>query len=299
MLNYNIKIIKREDEKFPKQLKDLKDCPKQIYAIGNLNLLNEFCISVVGARVCEEDSKKFTQEISYGLAKDNVVIVSGLAYGIDSVAHESALKANGKTIAVLGGGFDDIYPKENIKLYNEIIEKGGLVISEYEPDEPPLRHHFLERNRIVAALSNGVVLIEAKENSGSITTAYHAKRLKRNLFVLPGAASNPRYAGSNKLLTQGAKCILSYKDVLKEYKIKISKKIYEKEEKVNNEIKIEKIPNEYLEIYNLISNEAKTSNQIAIELQRPISEVNSLLTLMEMDGFAKQFPGKRFVKNSD
>lgn len=299
MLIDNIKIIKKEDKNFPNQLKDLKDCPKQLYAIGNLSLLNEFSISVVGARVCEEESKKYAKEISYGLAKENVVIVSGLAYGIDSVAHESALEANGKTIAVLGGGFNDIYPKENIKLYNEIIEKGGLVISEYAPAEPPLRHHFLERNRIVAALSNGVVIIEAKENSGSITTAYYAKRLKRNLFVLPGAASDKKYEGSNKLLTHGAKCILSYKDVLKECKIKISQKKYKKEEIIKEKIKTEKIPNEYLEIYNLISNEAKTSNEISIELQKPISVVNSLLTLMEMDGLIKQLIGKKFVKNSD
>ena len=143
MLNSNIKIIKKEDKNFPNQLKDLKGCPKQIYAIGNLSLLNEFSISVVGARVCEEESKEFAKKISYGLAKENVVIVSGLAYVIDSVAHESALRANGKTIAVLGGGFNDIYPKENIKLFAEDASKAVSTQSNVRGSKE-YRTHFIK-----------------------------------------------------------------------------------------------------------------------------------------------------------
>lgn len=217
-----------------------------------------------------------------------------MALGIDTEGHEGCLKARGKTIAVLGSGFNDIYPKENIKLFNEIIDNGGLVISEYGLNAPPIGHHFLSRNRIVAALSNGVVLIEAKENSGSITTANHAIKLKRNLFVLPGSVSNLNYRGSNNLLVNGAKCILSAEDVLKEYEEFSGKEIHTNYEKANEENTIE-IPEEYKDIYENISNEPKTINQISIELKMPIHILSSKLTLMEMEGLIKSMPGKTFI----
>lgn len=292
MNNKNIEIIKKGEREFPNQLYELKNCPKCLYAIGNLELLKEFSLAIVGARFCEEESAKYAKEISFDLAKRGVVIISGLANGIDSLAHQGCLEAQGKTIAVLGSGLEDIYPKENIRLFDEIIECGGLVLTEFAPNTPPLKHNFLMRNRIIAALSKGVVLIEAKEFSGSISTAKRALELNKKLFVIPGAAWDDKYEGSNKLLMEGAKCILTYEDVLKEYQ--------NYEEKSNNNIKEEllciKVPEEYERIYAGLSEKPKTINQLSIELKMPINEITYKLTLMEMDGFIKQLPGKCFKK---
>lgn len=260
--------------------------------------MNNFSLAIVGARKCEEDSKIIAENISYNLAKNKITIISGMALGIDSIAHQGALKARGKTIAVLGAGFNNIYPKENRSLFYKILDEGGLIISEYDLDVPPLRHNFLCRNRIVAALSDGLVLIEAKENSGSITTAKFALTLNRNLFVLPGAVSDLNYRGSNKLLRCGGKCILDYKDVLEEYENFSGKELIES---YNDEIrtiiddKID-IPEEYTEIFKCLSNKPKSINQISIELNIPISVLTSKITLMEMDGYMKQLPGKTFIR---
>lgn len=164
---------------------------------------------------------------------------------------------------------------------------------------PALPHNFLRRNRIVAALSDGVVLIEAKENSGSLTTANYALKLKRNLFVIPGGALNLNYMGSNKLLVNGARCILSYKDVLKVYE-NFSERIINdniKEIKKEEECKLV-IPDEYKEIYEELSNIPKTINQIAIELKIPIHILSSKLTLMEMEELVESMPGKMFKRFS-
>ena len=268
--------------------------PNNYMWFGNEKLLNNFSIAMIGSRNAEDESKKIAEKISYNLSKNNIQIISGMALGIDSAAHNACLKAKGKTIAVLGSGFNDIYPKENIRLFYKILEEEGVIITEYDLDMPPLKHNFIRRNRIVAALSSGVVLIQAKENSGSITTAKYALKLKRNLFVLPGAAFNLNYKGSNNLLVNGAKCILSYKDILKEYK-EFSNKI--NLEKDKDEIKETiKIPNEYIEIYKMVSDIPKSINQISIELKIPIQILSYKLTLMEMEGFIKSLPGRTFIR---
>ena len=163
---------------------------------------------------------------------------------------------------------------------------------------PALPHNFLRRNRIVAALSDGVILIEAKENSGSLSTANHAKKLRRNVFVVPGSALDLNYKGSNKLLVEGAKCILSYKDVLKEYGNFYNKIAYENCEKTEEIKKDDKIiiPDEYKEIYENLSNVPKTINHISLELNIPIHILSSKLTFMEMEELIDSCPGKTFRK---
>ncbi len=150
-LNYD--IIKDGDELFPVRLYDLNNYPKQLYVIGNKNLLNQFSLAIVGSRNCLKESAENAYKLSYDLSANGVNIISGFAKGIDKIAHSGAINAGGKTIAVLGGGFNNLSPKENINLFYEILENEGLIITEYPPDMPCLRYNFLSRNRIIAALS--------------------------------------------------------------------------------------------------------------------------------------------------
>ena len=233
-------------------------------------MLNEFSLAIVGARKCEEESLRLATRLAENFAKLGITIISGLAIGIDTAAHEGTLNSIGKTVAVLGSGFNKLYPKCNKELSEKIVDNNGLVISEYEPDTPPLKPNFVNRNRIIAALSSGVIVIEASEKSGSISTAKVAMNLKKKIFTVPG----DRY---NKLLVQGAKAVLEYGDVLKEYEKIVFKKIKkEKTEAID-------IPIEYINIYNCIKKKPKNVNQISLELAIPVQVLNSKLTFMEIE----------------
>lgn len=189
----NIKYIKRGEKNFPKKLEQLHDCPDILYVLGNEKILNDFSIGIVGARKCSRSGKELARNISKQLTRCNINIISGLAIGIDAASHEGCLDEEGKTIAVLGGGVNKIYPKENIELYEKIIKKGGAIISEQLPNEPPTSICLHNRNRIIAALSDGLVVIEAREKSGSLVTAKYAKKLNKKIFAIPGNIEDDNY----------------------------------------------------------------------------------------------------------
>lgn len=276
-LNKEIQVITMQDKNYPKNLFELKNPPKKLYAIGNIELLNEFSLAIVGARKCEEESLNLATILAENFVKLGITIISGLAIGIDTAAHKGTLNSNGKTVAVLGSGFNKLYPKCNKELIEKIVDNNGLVISEYEPDTPPLKPNFVNRNRIIAALSSGVIVIEASEKSGSISTAKVAMNLKKKLFTVPGDRYNENFKGNNKLLVQGAKAVLEYGDVLKEYEKIVFKKIKkEKTEAID-------IPIEYINIYNCIKKKPKNVNQISLELAIPVQVLNSKLTFMEIE----------------
>lgn len=282
------KIIEKCTKDYPIQLYDLKDCPKQLYIAGNLKILSEFSISIVGTRNCSKKSEERAQKISYDLAMQGVNIISGLAIGVDRFAHEGALNAKGKTIAILGGGFNNLYPKENIKLLYNILENNGLIITEYEPDVPCFRQNFLKRNRIIAALSYGIIIVEAKKKSGSLATANCGLKINRNIFSFPNDIDDYRFEGCNKLLVNGAKCILNYEDVLKEYDdLKLLRKKRKKDV-----FKYNKIPREYLEIYSVLKNKRMDIDELKRCLNIPISELNSKLILMELERLIKTITRK-------
>lgn len=184
-LKYEMKVLKREDADFPWRLKILPDCPDILFVLGNTKILNNFSIAVVGSRDCDEYGKMVTEELSRELALRNVCILSGLAEGIDACAHKGALNCNGKTIAVIGNGFENIYPASNKKIVEKIISKGGAIISEYFPDQPPLKSGFPHRNRLVACMSEGTLITEARENSGALITASLAQKYGKKIFVVP------------------------------------------------------------------------------------------------------------------
>lgn len=183
--NNNIKIISITDEKYPKTLKNIYDSPVVLYAKGNVEILKNLNIAVVGARSASEYGMKVARNFSYNLAKCGFNIVSGLAKGIDTYSHIGAINANGGTIAVIGTGIDMVYPKENIKLHKDILAKNGLILTEYPLGTIPKPINFPARNRIISGLSSGVLVVEASKRSGSLITVDFALEQGKNIYAIP------------------------------------------------------------------------------------------------------------------
>ena len=213
-----IEEIGIESRDYPKQLKQIYAPPLKLYVLGNKQLLKQKGIAIVGARKATEYGKKIALQISKQLSEVGINIISGLALGIDSYAHLGTLQKNsiGKTIAVLGSGLDKIYPKENIELAKKIIKSGGCLISEYPVGTFASKLNFPQRNRIISGLSNGVLVVEASEKSGSLITADFALEQGREVFAVPGNILNKTSAGTNNLIKQGAKLVTNYEEILEE-----------------------------------------------------------------------------------
>jgi DNA processing protein len=213
----DIAVITIFDKEYPRYLKEIYQPPWALFAKGDLSLIEkEPKLAVVGSRQATQYGKNAIRLIFPGLIDKGVLIVSGLAKGIDALAHEYAIKNGGKTIAVIAGGFYHIYPKENMNLAIEMM-KTQLILSEYPPDTMPQRWHFPSRNRIISGLSNGTFIIEAKRKSGSLITANFAVNEGREVFSLPGSIFNPYSIGTNDLIQQGAKLVTSAADILDEF----------------------------------------------------------------------------------
>lgn len=219
MKKYNIDIITIKDEQYPQKLKNIYDPPAILYIKGNKNILQDFAISIIGCRQCSSYGKTVANNMSYELAKKGINIISGMATGIDSFAHIGCINAKGKTIAVLGNGLDRIYPKENTELFNQILKTNGAIISEYIIGTKPEKMNFPARNRIVSALSDGVIVVEAKEKSGTLITVDFALEQGKNVFVIPGNITSQNSKGTNNLIKEGAKVVTCVEDVLEEYEL--------------------------------------------------------------------------------
>ena len=180
-----MKIIKISDNNYPQKLKEINNPPKQLYVLGDENIINQFSLAIIGCRNYTEYGRKIAKDLSFKLADKSINIISGLAKGIDSFAHIGCIIGGGRTIAVLGSGFNNIYPKENRELFKEIIKTGGVIITEYEPDTKPLPQNFPERNRIISGLSDGVIVIEARKQSGTLITVDYALEQGKEIFAVP------------------------------------------------------------------------------------------------------------------
>ena len=214
MQKHNIDIININDENYPKILKEIYDPPISLYIKGNKNILNNTSVAIIGCRQSSQYGIKVAKYFGYNLAKNEVNVVSGLAKGIDSYAHIGSICANGKTITVIGNGIDTIYPKENINIANKILEKGGTIISEYPLGTKPEKMNFPARNRIISGISKSVIVVEAKEKSGTLLTVDFALEQGRDVYVVPGNINSINSIGTNELLKQGAKIITCYKDII-------------------------------------------------------------------------------------
>lgn len=212
-----IEAITLQDTYYPDKLKTIFGKPIVLYVKGKKDILNEFSLAIVGCRECSQYGKNMAIEIAQALSNNQINVVSGLAKGIDSYAHQGALMGKEKTIAVLGCGVDVIYPKENEKLYHDILQKDGAIVSEYIMRTEPQKMHFPARNRLISGLSDGVIVIEAKEKSGTLITVDFALEQGKNVFVVPGNINSPYSKGTNDLMKQGAKPITCLKDILEEY----------------------------------------------------------------------------------
>lgn len=201
---------------YPETLQNYKPAVKALFAKGNRQLLSRehHRVSIVGSRKPTAYGRKIAYDLAYYLASHGICIVSGMALGIDALAHKGALDANGKTIAVLASGVNYIYPNTNEKLYTHIIEENGLILSEQFLDEAPAKYHFPLRNRIISALSDVVIIIEAGEKSGSLITAMHALDQGKTVFSLPGSILSPQSSGSNRLIYDGATPLIHFSHVL-------------------------------------------------------------------------------------
>jgi DNA processing protein len=216
MKNYPVIEVEQKSKHYPKMLRHIADPPARLFCLGDVSLLNSECFAVVGTRSLTPYGKEATRHIVPGLAK-HFTIVSGLALGVDAVAHQATLDCGGKTIAVLGSGIALITPETNRFLGEDILKRGGLIISEHTGKKPAGKHSFPERNRIVSGLSKGVLIIEADEKSGSLITARLAGEQNRDVFAVPGNIFSSKSMGPHKLIRTGAKLVASSHDVLEDY----------------------------------------------------------------------------------
>ena len=296
-LNSEIKIIEKDSHLFPQNLKALKDCPNKIYLLGNDKILNETSISIVGTRKSTKLGNEIASTIADSLSKNTIVIVSGGACGIDSCAHLAACK-NYKTIAYVAGGFNNILRDDRLELAQKIIESGGAIISEYDINFPVQNYMFLNRNRLIATHSDATIVVEAPFKSGALNTANHAIKLKKPLFVVPWNLNYETGIGCNNLIKNGAKLLTSYQDVLKELSITSQISIDEISE---NNLFSSKIEDEYLHYYNYIKELSSVSiNDIYSFFKSiPVSDINSDLLMMEINGYIKQDSLGNYSLNDD
>ena len=208
------------NKEYPEQLKYIYDPPQKLYVLGNKEILTQKGVAIVGSRKATEYGKKVALQISKELSEKGINIISGLALGIDTYAHLGTLQENGKgkTIAVLGSGLDEIYPKQNIELAKQILKRGGCIITEYPTGTKPEKLNFPQRNRIISGLASGVVVVEATEKSGALITAEFALEQGREVFAVPGNIYSETAIGTNNLIKQGAKLVTSYEDITEEIK---------------------------------------------------------------------------------
>ena len=220
-LKSKIRFIEKENSDYPALLKEIGNPPSGLYILGDLPDEKIPRLAIVGTRKATSAGRLLAKKISQKLSDLGIIIVSGLAMGIDTAAHEGAVAAGAKTIAVLGNGLAEIYPRQNENLAQKILECKGAIISEYAPETPALPHQFLERNRIVSGLCLGVIVIEAPIDSGALVTARLAAEQGREVFVFPGPHDHPNFRGSHKLIRDGARLVASVEDILEDLGVEI------------------------------------------------------------------------------
>jgi len=286
------RVITLKDEEYPKRLRDIYDPPALLYVRGELKKEDEFAVSIVGSRKTTPYGRWFTEKLSQELARYGMTIVSGMARGIDSLAHWGAISGGGRTIAVLGCGVDVIYPSENRNLFAKIIDHGA-ILSEFPIGSRPEGGHFPRRNRIISGLSIGVVVVQASEKSGSLITAGYALEQGREVFAVPGNVGTESSRGTHRLIKEGAKLVESSEDILEEIlpqwkregeatpKVEAPRPDLTQEEKI---------------LYELLGETPLHIDVMIRESRLDPGKVSSLLLNLELKGLVSQWPGKCFSR---
>lgn len=286
----NIKIITILDKDYPKHLLYIDDKPNVIYMKGNLLEEDNLAISIVGSRKSTNYGKWAAEKFSKELVEMGITIISGLANGIDTIAHKTALENNGRTIAVLGTGIDKIYPARNKDLYKDIEEYGALI-TEFPIGTKPFAYNFPQRNRIISGLSMGIIVIEAQEKSGSLITATHASNQGKDVFALPGNINSVFSRGTNKLIRDGAIPLLELEDIIEE--ISEFKELRNKSI-IKNKVDLDNFSDLEVKIIECLKMQATHCDEISYKTGIDISELNSMLTILELKGIIKELGGRVF-----
>lgn len=285
-------VLSEADPRYPARLNHLHDPPPVVFARGRLDLLDRPAVAIIGARRNTAYGAEAARALSGGLAAAGVVVISGMARGIDSLAHEAALA--GGTIGVLGCGIDVVYPPEHAELH-ERVGAEGLLLSEFSPGEPALRYHFPRRNRIIAALARGVLVVEASTRSGSLITVEHALDLGREVFAVPGPIGRETSAGTNALIQDGAKLVTGVDDILAELGVAIPE-LAGTTPPPPDPLPPPELPGERLALWRALTTEPRHVDELAGACG--LAPALALVGLLELElaGHARQLAGKRFVR---
>ena len=284
-------LIEYASSLYPERLRYIEKPPTRLYIEGNLENLNEIGIAVVGSRTNTQYGEKMCKKFVKELVEYNVNIISGLALGIDSIAHKTCLKNSGKTIAVLPSGLKSIYPTEHAQLANQIVQNGGTLISEYEDNIKADSRKFLERNRIVAGLGIGTLVVEAGNRSGTSVTARYTQQNGKPVFCIPSSLENMKGKTTNELIQKGAQLVVNVENILQYY----TDIFFIKRKKKLNENYVE-IPSELINVYKIIKDVPIDINQIVRKTKLSISEVNYKIMMLQLEDKIIELPGQRFVR---
>ena len=284
-----VQAVTWHDPEYPPPLKEIHDPPPVLYVRGRLLPEDQRSVAVVGTRRATEYGRQVAHQLSRDIAQSKVTVVSGLAYGVDAVAHRAALEAGGRTVAVMASGVDVIYPHEHKRLAERITENGALV-SEHPVSTTPRAENFPRRNRIMSGIALGTVVVEAGDRSGALITARHALEQNREVFAVPGSVFSPNSRGTNNLIMRsGAKLVSDFKDVLEELNLSW----------VGQQIEMEALfpaNEDESKIFGYLSNEPMHVDEITRSSGMEISTVSSVLAMMELRGMVRQTGGMSYIR---
>lgn len=282
-----VSVLTWEDEAYPRRLKEIDQPPPVIYLRGSLLPEDEWAVAIVGTRKVTAYGRQVAEEVATSLAHSGVTIVSGLARGVDSIAHQAAINVGGRTLAVLGNGIDLVYPPENRRLAAQIMEHGALV-SDYALGTQPDGSNFPPRNRIISGLSLAVIVVEAGQTSGALITASFAAEQGRDVFAVPGNIHAPQSQGTNRLIRDGAQPLLNPQDVLEALNLTMV---------TEQRVARVALPTDPVEsrLYKLLSQQPMHVDEIRALSEMPIETVSATLAMMELKGMVRQVGGMHYV----
>ncbi len=284
---FGIHVLTWDEEAYPVRLKEIDQPPPVLYVRGELQIADEWAVAIVGTRRVTAYGRQVTEELAGTLARQGVTVVSGLARGVDSIAHDAALKAGGRTLAVLACGLERIYPPEHRRLAEQIMSQGALV-GDYAPGTPPDSANFPPRNRIISGLAQATVVVEAGETSGALITAAFAADQGREVFAVPGNIYAPQSKGSNRLIQQGARPLLAVDEVLEALNLEQVQSYVQ----ARLALPVDEVERKLLEV---LSQQPLHVDEIRVQTSLPVEKVSATLTLMELKGMVRMVGASNYV----
>jgi DNA processing protein len=283
----DIKLLTWDDDAYPRRLKEIDQPPPVLYLRGALLPEDEWAVAIVGTRRVTAYGRQVTEELAATLARNGVTVISGLARGVDSIAHQAALNAGGRTIAVMGTGADKIYPPENRRLAEQMLQQGALV-SDYPLGTQPEGVNFPPRNRLISGLALAAVVVEAGQSSGALITASFAAEQGRDVFAVPGNITAPQSQGTNRLIQDGAIPLLNPQQVLEALNLTMI---------IEHQTARRVLPTDPVEkkVYQVLGAEPLHVDEIRLRTEMPIEQVSAALALMELKGMVRQVGGMNYV----